>query len=133
MSKAAIIEGKIMDFFKKFSEEKGENVSKIKLVIQLIDESTINLVPTYSVHSDNVSEYCFIQAIIKLSIMEKLVVSYQDINNKIGKYFVEKANFHKVDVNTIKGMIAVKNGTLIAGLFIDKKFISEFKVEDFIN
>ena len=128
-----IIEQKISDFFERFAVQQQTGIENVKVVIQLLDNSTTNLTPTYSAHTPNIDKYMLINEIINLSMVDKLAISYTTINNKIGKFFEQKAKQLGVPVSTLKGYIIIKNGKIKAFLFLDGKLNSEFSINDFLK
>ena len=128
-----VIEQKIIDFFDRFCTAHNEQPSKVKIVIQLIDNSTVNLTPLYSVHSESIDKYCLLNEIIHLNMLEKTMISYSKINNYIGKFMENNAMQQGVSCEKVKGMITIKNEKLVAALFVDGKMHSQFSVTDFVK
>ena len=128
-----VIEQKIIDFFDRFFTEYNEQPSKVKIFIQLIDNSAVNLTPLYSVRSESVYKYCLLNEIIHLNMLEKTMISYSKINNYIGKFMEDKAIQQGVTCEKVKGMITIENEKLVARLFINGKKHSNFSVKDFVK
>ncbi len=127
------IEQKIVDFFDRFSQQYEESSANVKLVIDLVDNSTENLTPNYYVAGQKTQHYCLINEIIKLNPLEKMVTNHTGINHKIGQFFVEQAKKENVSIQRLKGMIMLKGSKIYAGLFLDGKQHSTFSVSDFIK